>query len=683
MNSHAFIMIVIVILASSDISGQTSFRAGSISSFNAPAGIFSGDIDMDGDNDIVAGSGNNGISLWINQGGNPISWTKQTIDNNSGVCLSVSIADISKDGRPDIVAISTSRDQIIYYENEGGEPTIWSKNIISSFTDPHEIYVCDFDRDGYQDVFAAGMSETGEISWWHNDGGNPVQWTKQAISIHEPGARSVHVGDIDGDGDMDVAGAIFATDEVTWWRNDGGTPVNFTKQVVDNSFDGSHRIQAADMDSDGDLDLVGTAYMGASITIWKNEGGSPVSWSKHIVDDELGGAVIGFAVDINSDGFMDILGTAQGTHTIAWYENKGLAEMSFKKRVLQDDFAGVWPAYACDLDGDLDIDLLAGGFNINEIRWYENKQVGRFSSQIKVNDTPTKLGFFVPEEYNPDEKYKLIVALHTCGDEIEYSRYRYNLIPLCLEQNAIMVAPDCQNNIGNTDIPDPAFIIDAIEYAARRFNIDEDYIYLTGGSCNGRTALKYGLEKIYDFRGVIPFNPYIPEWTEGYYDFSSDMPVCFAVGTLDPNYNLAHEAFDQLLEHQGRTAFIPIHGKGHEFYFEEFTELMLECIYTIDSLRENSSSANLPTLKSGSFNIFPNPFSSTITVRTDKPLKGKLDVSFMDLTGKIIYQKSYCQSEIGDSQFNIQLGEHDIPSGLYFILMETGGEKYLSKVIKE
>jgi len=590
--SIAFALIALILSGHSV--AQTSFENQTIDgNFNSPAGIYSADIDMDGDIDVIAGSAVTGIILWINERGDPVNWSRQVVDLASGVCLTVLtvfIADIIRDGLPDIVAASTDKNQIIYYKNHGGDPISWSKHIISTDVgEPHEIFVCDFDLDGNQDVFAASMGSN-EISWWHNDGGDPAQWTMQVISGNEPGARSVHVGDIDGDGDNDVAGATYDTDEVVWWKNEGGDPVNWTRNVLSDSFDGSHRIQIADMDSDGDMDILGTAYMAAEISIWRNDDGAGNVWTKHVVDNAFTGAVIGYAVDINSDGFLDVLGTAQASNTVAWYENKGETDPGFKKTVLTDDFDGVWPAHAGDYDNDFDIDLLVGGFDANEIRWYKNKQVGRFTNNIKIDGVPTNLGFFVPEEYDPTQAYKLIVALHICGDENEYSRYRDNLIQLCLESNTILVAPDCHNSVTNVVLPEVSYILEAIEYATKRFNIDEEYVYLTGGSCNGRTTLKYGLEKIYDFRGVIPFNAYIPGWSEGYYDFTSDMPVCFASGTSDPNYTRTQEVYNQLMQNQGKARFLSMQGVGHDFYFPEFSNVMLQCINYIDSIAGSISS---------------------------------------------------------------------------------------------
>ena len=671
-------LIFVLISLAYPLAAQTTLTPQTIdNNFNSPAGIFAGDIDMDGDLDVVAGSSINGIKLWINEGGNPVQWTKQQIDNNTGICLSVSIADIVRDGLPDIVGISTDRNQLFYYKNEGGDPVTWTKQIISSITDPHEIYVCDFDNDGNQDVFVAGMSDTGEITWWHNDGGDPVEWTKQVISNHEPGARSVHVGDIDGDGDNDVAGAIFATDEVTWWRNDGGNPISWTKMVVANDFDGSHRIQVEDMDNDGDMDLIATAYMAAEIAIWTNDDGLGTSWSKHSVVNDLGGAVIGVAADINSDGFMDVFGTAQGTHTAAWYKNKGNGALEFREYILDDSFLGVWPAFVGDIDNDRDMDLLAGGNNNNEIRWWVNSQAGRFNNRASIEGLPTNIGFFVPEDYDPSQSYKTLLALHTCGDENEYSRYRDNLIQFCLEQDYILVSPDCRNTITDLGIPGPGLILDVMDYATARFNIDEEYVYMTGGSCNGQTCLKYGLDKIYPFRGIIPFNPWLPNLTAGFYDFTSDMPVCFALGSLDPNYNMAQQAFNNLMAEKGRAGFVTIPGVGHDFYIPEVTETIIECIRIIDSINENSTGLNDTERMKGNIRIYPNPFGEKINIEFPDNYQGESEISLLDVTGRELYRKRFSGSDI-----SLDMGGVNVKEGMLYLRIRNDDKTIIKKLLR-
>jgi len=63
---------------------------------------------------------------------------------------------------------------------------------------------------------AAGFAN--DITWWENDG--EQNFTEHTIAANFDGANSVYAADIDSDGDMDVLGAAWGADEITWWESD-------------------------------------------------------------------------------------------------------------------------------------------------------------------------------------------------------------------------------------------------------------------------------------------------------------------------------------------------------------------------------------------------------------------------------------------------------------------------------
>ncbi|MEC7349458.1 MAG: VCBS repeat-containing protein, partial [Candidatus Thermoplasmatota archaeon] len=133
----------------------------------------------------------------------------------------------------------------------------WTEHTINGNYDAAwDVYAIDLDRDGDMDVLGAAAGTSQDISWWENDGNE--SFTKRSISSSYPGANSVFGLDLDKDGDVDVISTGSASgDDVTWWRNDG-TPSDggWTEYTIDSSFEEAWYVRAADIDEDGDIDVV-------------------------------------------------------------------------------------------------------------------------------------------------------------------------------------------------------------------------------------------------------------------------------------------------------------------------------------------------------------------------------------------------------------------------------------------
>jgi len=340
--------------------------------FNGTAGIYAKDIDGDGKIDIIAAGDGGGIAWWRNNGGKPISWTRQKIDSNFSGAFSAFATDVDGDGNTDVLGTAWYDAEIAWWRNDGAEPINWTKqSIATNYTDAHEVYALDFDNDGDTDIFgvAAGL---GDISWWRNDGSDPIAWTKQIIATNFGGARSAYVADFDGDGDNDVVGAAYAADRVNWWRNDDGDPIQWTEFTITDAFDGAHRVYACDMDRDGDQDILAAAYSASEIAWWRNDGGDPVVWQKQVIADNFNGALVAHAADFDGDGDTDVIGTASTGDEICWWENNGGDPFTWTKHTVDDQINGPWPIYAADVDGDGDMDIIAGADDSDLVLWWEN-----------------------------------------------------------------------------------------------------------------------------------------------------------------------------------------------------------------------------------------------------------------------------------------------------------------------
>ena len=104
-----------------------------------------------------------------------------------------------------------------------------------------------------------------------------ASWNTHVIHNNTHGTASVHVCDLDNDSDLDVLGAVLEDNQIVWWRNEGGYPIVWTKFYIGSYFWSAFSVYAADIDNDGDQDVIGAAGDGDEIAWWSNNGGNPSS----------------------------------------------------------------------------------------------------------------------------------------------------------------------------------------------------------------------------------------------------------------------------------------------------------------------------------------------------------------------------------------------------------------------
>jgi hypothetical protein len=247
----------------------------------------------------------------------------------------------------------------------------WPEHIIdSTFTGASSVFAIDLDEDGDQDVLGAAGYTTDDIAWWENDGASPPNFTKHIVDNNFDGAFSVFAIDIEPDGDIDIIGAASSADEIAWWENNGDE--QFTKHVVDDQCDGVRRAYGIDLDKDDDIDIIGAITTAGELAWWENDGSSPPNFTKHHIADE-GSIVSVYSIDLDKDTDNDIVSVATGiVDDFTWWENDGASPPNFIEHIINDNINGVCWAYGIDIDGDTDIDLVSCAYNTGDFTWWEN-----------------------------------------------------------------------------------------------------------------------------------------------------------------------------------------------------------------------------------------------------------------------------------------------------------------------
>ena len=145
-----------------------------------------------------------------------------------------------------------------------------------------------------------------------------VPFTDHTISTAADIANSVFAADVDSDGDTDVLSASGSERKIAWYENDGSE--NFTTHTITTAANGAWSVFAADVDGDGDTDVLSASFVDNKIAWYENDGSE--NFTTHTVSTAADGASSVFAADVDGDGDIDVLSASRNDGTVAWYENE-------------------------------------------------------------------------------------------------------------------------------------------------------------------------------------------------------------------------------------------------------------------------------------------------------------------------------------------------------------------------
>ncbi|MCI0636069.1 MAG: VCBS repeat-containing protein [Actinobacteria bacterium] len=339
--------------------------------------VLAEDLDGDGDRDVLSASFNdNEIAWYENLDGAGTFGPQQVISDDPEGLRSIAAADLDADGDVDVLAVSESDDTVAWYENLDGQGAFGAERVISEEADgAFTVVTADFDRDGDLDV-ASGSRFDQEISWYANlDGAGtfgPPSPVASGVDVF-----SLFAADVDLDGDADLLAASQADDTIAWYENLDGAGSFGPRQVITTEADGAFAVIAADVDGDGDLDALSAAADDDTIAWYENLDGEGSFGPERAITTEADGARSVRAADVDRDGDLDVLAASTLDDTVAWFENLDGGGSFGPERAITTAAAGAFAVVAADVDGDGDLDALAASRDDDTIAWYANLTVHR------------------------------------------------------------------------------------------------------------------------------------------------------------------------------------------------------------------------------------------------------------------------------------------------------------------
>ena len=193
------------------------------------------------------------------------------------------------------------------------------------------------DGDGDQDLLYAG-TEAGKVAWYENRDGKGSFTAEHVVSLQAGYCQDVLAADLDRDGDLDVV-SVGNSGVVAWYENVDGLGT-FGSQLVLRDFpdvSGRPSIRAADLDDDGDLDVVSSSRY-APLVWFATTDGEGNFGPEQIIGS---GGNVQYLADLDGDGDLDVLSTS-GSTNISWWENTD-GSGHFAGRMISTSTSGVDP----------------------------------------------------------------------------------------------------------------------------------------------------------------------------------------------------------------------------------------------------------------------------------------------------------------------------------------------------
>ncbi len=378
--------------------------------------LLPGDLDLDGDEDIV-------VSTRTSEGYETIVWfenrllepegdfgveqnilSEDTILNINGSAFD--IVDMDNDGYLDIlchVYIFGQPATYTYFKSSihgDGSVAFEPVDLFEEEIYQYNVVADDFDWDGDVDFITLGALEgSGGLIFFeylNKDVDDEEIYPRileeeefvplvKAREFHLEAAtyRTILDCDLDGDGDADIlACGNRHHDRIDWFENKLNEPVSelAAPRPVATVPGGFSAIYAADLDGDSDLDVLGLHRDEESLLWFENR------LNESSADFALRGVVhrpiykfgYTFTGDIDGDGDLDVVSEPKVGPDISWFENRineGFDDFERKDTNSSSLFRSSFPPIIRpgDLDHDGDVDLIATSGDRNEVVWLENR----------------------------------------------------------------------------------------------------------------------------------------------------------------------------------------------------------------------------------------------------------------------------------------------------------------------
>lgn len=247
----------------------------------------------------------------------------------------------------------------------------------------HDVAVADFNGDGVPDLLATKANSSVGVHWWPSLGAAGGFGPAQLITDESPAASTIDTADIDGDGDMDVLAGYVQLDKVVWHENTDGLGAFGPERSVVSFALTCSGVDSGDIDGDGDIDVLSTLALAGKLA-WNANSGAGTFGPKTILatfGSSGSGVLSSRLADLDGDGDLDVLagygysagpGLPGQNNQLLWFANADSLGGYGGAQLIDAALSLPGAIEGVDLDDDGDLDVLAASAYDGQINWYEN-----------------------------------------------------------------------------------------------------------------------------------------------------------------------------------------------------------------------------------------------------------------------------------------------------------------------
>ncbi len=260
---------------------------------NAGEFLFAGDVNKDGNVDLISVSNNDTPTVGVSFGNGDGTFQVQVLTRLPFPIQSAAVGDLNGDGIPDLVVSKIIGSVLPLFGNANGTFTAEPEIGVTGGSYCDGLVIGDFNNDGHGDI----VSTCNGTQIYFGDGNGQFSPPQTITTL----SGSVTAADVNADGNLDLA--LVSDYNVTVYLNSGTGTFRQSFQTTD---DVAGNISFGDVNGDGKIDMISAAFESSFVYVFPGNGdGTFQTFSQYSVSGQFShNAIVG---DFNGDGIADIL----------------------------------------------------------------------------------------------------------------------------------------------------------------------------------------------------------------------------------------------------------------------------------------------------------------------------------------------------------------------------------------